>query len=127
MFGSAGFGRPVITLVHASPSKTGNNTEPVKDTACTQVVPRMALVQDATTPVILTAYPNPFTNDIKIDFTTPAKGAAKIAITDVTGREVETITHEAGTINIGKDLKAGIYYVTISQDGYNQVVKIVKE
>ena len=29
-FGSAGFGKPVITSVHASPSKTGNNTECVQ-------------------------------------------------------------------------------------------------
>ena len=33
-FGSSGFGKPVISSVHASPSKTGNNTEPVKEIPC---------------------------------------------------------------------------------------------
>jgi len=33
-FGSAGFGYPVITSIHASPSKTGNNTEPVTLIEC---------------------------------------------------------------------------------------------
>ncbi len=33
-FGSSGFGKPVISSVHASPSKTGNNTEPVAAVPC---------------------------------------------------------------------------------------------
>ncbi len=36
-FGAAGFGLPLITSVHASPSKTGNNTEPVEPTDCKNV------------------------------------------------------------------------------------------
>jgi hypothetical protein len=38
VFGTAGFGYPAITDVHASPSKTGNNTEVVETTPCTQYV-----------------------------------------------------------------------------------------
>lgn len=34
VFGATGIGTPVITSVHASPSKTGNNTEPVNLTTC---------------------------------------------------------------------------------------------
>ncbi|GIV33142.1 MAG: hypothetical protein KatS3mg031_0677 [Chitinophagales bacterium] len=33
-FGAAGFGTPVITGVHASPSKTGNHSEPVEPVSC---------------------------------------------------------------------------------------------
>ncbi len=33
-FGAAGFGDVTLTSVHASPSKTGNNTEPVTPTTC---------------------------------------------------------------------------------------------
>jgi hypothetical protein len=33
-FGTAGFGHPVLTQVHASPSKTGQNTEPVVPVPC---------------------------------------------------------------------------------------------
>jgi len=38
VFGSAGFGYPDIVSVHASPSKTGNNTEPVIETECPQTL-----------------------------------------------------------------------------------------
>jgi len=34
VFGSAGFGKPQFVSVHASPSKTGNNSEPVVDKGC---------------------------------------------------------------------------------------------
>ncbi len=34
VFGASGFGRVGITGIHASPSKTGNNTEPVTETPC---------------------------------------------------------------------------------------------
>lgn len=34
VFGAAGFGHPEITSVHASPSKTGNNTECVEPVSC---------------------------------------------------------------------------------------------
>jgi len=34
VFGPSGFGKPNITGVHASPSKTGNNSEPVSPTCC---------------------------------------------------------------------------------------------
>lgn len=37
-FGVAGFGRPRITAIHASPSKTGVETEPLEDANCTGLV-----------------------------------------------------------------------------------------
>jgi len=33
-FGTSGFGYPIITSIHASPSKTGSNTEPVTPSIC---------------------------------------------------------------------------------------------
>jgi hypothetical protein len=38
VFGSSGFGFPHIVSVHASPSKTGNNTEPVDSVKCTNCI-----------------------------------------------------------------------------------------
>ncbi|MGE3344581.1 MAG: SdrD B-like domain-containing protein, partial [Vicinamibacterales bacterium] len=38
-FGASGFGYPRLTSMHASPSKTGNNTEPVKVVDCNNVPP----------------------------------------------------------------------------------------
>jgi hypothetical protein len=40
-FGSAGFGKVGITGVHASPSKTGNNTETVTEGPCCEVAARI--------------------------------------------------------------------------------------
>jgi hypothetical protein len=125
-FGSAGFGRPLITSVHASPSKTGSNTELVVDTICTQSSPRIALAPETPTRISAVAYPNPFGNDITINFITPLEEEATITITDLAGRVVDSFKHEAGKVNTGGDLRPGIYFVTITQGEFRGVIKIVK-
>ena len=124
-FGTAGFGEPLITSVHASPSKTGSNTEIVIDTTCTTISPRMS-APDAPTKINAIAYPNPFGEDITITFITPLEGDANITITDVAGRVVESIFHSAGTINMGHNLRSGIYFVRITQGDYYRIIKIIK-
>ena len=124
-FGPAGFGRPVITFVHASPSKTGSNSEIVVDTTCTQAFPRLS-APDSPTHINAIAYPNPFGDDITINFITPLDEDANIIITDVAGRDVESLKHAAGTINMGHNLRAGIYFVRISQGDYYRIIKIIK-
>ena len=124
-FGSAGFGRPVITYVKANPSKTGSYSEVLIDTTCSQSSPRLA-APDAPTKINAIAYPNPFGEDITITFITPLEGDANITITDVAGRVVESIMHSAGTINMGHTLRSGIYFVRITQGDYYRIVKIIK-
>ncbi len=125
-FGSAGFGRPLISSVHASPSKTGSNTELVEDTICTQSSPRIAAAPDAPTRINAVVYPNPFGDDITINFITPLDEDANITITDLAGRIVESFNHPAGTVTTGSNLKAGIYFVAISQGEFRKIIKIVK-
>ncbi len=48
MFGTSGFGKGLISGVHASPSKTGNNTEPVTPSPCPVPVPPTAIVTQPT-------------------------------------------------------------------------------
>ena len=72
------------------------------------------------------AYPNPFGDDITINFITPLEDDADIIITDVAGRVVETSKHAAGKINMGHRLKAGIYFVRITQGEFYKIVKIIK-
>ena len=124
-FGTAGFGKPLITSVHASPSKTGSNTEIVIDTTCTTISPRMS-APDAPTKINAIAYPNPFGEDITITFITPLEEDANITITDVSGRVVESIVHSAGTLNMGRNLRSGIYFVRITQGDYYRIIKIIK-
>ncbi len=47
-FGTSGFGKPGVVSVHASPSKTGNNTEPVVETSCGTVASVMNTPADIT-------------------------------------------------------------------------------
>ena len=75
----------------------------------------------------LSAYPNPFNDQINIEMVTPNAGNAKIEVTDITGRINESSMHESGKILIGSNLKPGIYFVTVSQDGFSQVIKVVKK
>ena len=120
-----GFGRPLITSIHASPSKTGSNTEVMEDTVCYQArLSSIPLSMDHE--MIVDAYPNPFGDNITIDFITPLDGEGIVTITDITGRIVETFTNPFGKINTGGDLKPGVYFVNIFNVDYNQVIKIVK-
>jgi hypothetical protein len=125
-FGSAGFGRPVITSIHASPSKTGSNTEVVVDTVCTTSSPRVAAAPELPSKISAVAYPNPFGDDITINFITPLEEEANITITDLAGRVVESFNHPAGSVRTGSDLRAGIYFVTISQGDFRKTIKIIK-
>ncbi|MES1181888.1 MAG: T9SS type A sorting domain-containing protein, partial [Flavobacterium sp.] len=90
--------------------------------------PRLSMdLQNSTTPFMMNAYPNPFKGYFTLEFVTPADGDARIDITDVTGRVVESFMHSAGTMNIGKNLKSGIYFISLNQDGFKQVMKVIKQ
>jgi hypothetical protein len=78
----------------------------------------------------ISVYPNPFSN--QISFTLPALAATpeRIAITDLTGKEVMLIDPLAllNKNNItATELKPGMYFVEISGPGYKAVKKLVKE
>ena len=72
------------------------------------------------------AYPNPFGDDITINFITPLEDDAEIIITDVAGRIVESSKHAAGKLSMGRNLKAGIYFVRITQAEFYKIIKIIK-
>ena len=124
-FGSAGFGRPKISSINATPNKTGNSLEMVIDTVCTQSSPRVA-APDSPTRINAIAYPNPFGESITINFITPGDEEANVIVTDLAGRVVEKFRHEPGIIKTGETLPPGIYFVTIIQGEYYKTIKIVK-
>ncbi len=77
VFGTSGFGVPVITSVHASPSKTGNNTEPVDSTPCNNCVFNSMNV----TPGTCNPNTNTFTLSGSVSFTqAPSTGTLTLQI-----------------------------------------------
>ncbi len=62
-FGSQGYGYPVITFIHASPSKTGENTEPVLPTPCPPPTPTPTPNLTPTPPTTSPPPPSPQCSD----------------------------------------------------------------
>jgi O-glycosyl hydrolase len=66
-----------------------------------------------------TIYPNPFSDNLKIDYTLDETKVVKIELTDISGRTVSTIlnsTVDPGnySLNIdGNQFKQGVYFVTV--------------
>jgi hypothetical protein len=80
----------------------------------------------------LTIYPNPATNELKINIDSKFKGKLQIRLTDVLGREVKNQTHEKvftqEEIKVDlSELNKGIYFIEIEDGKGKQVRKIVKE
>jgi hypothetical protein len=104
-FGASGFGYPFIASVHASPSKTGNNTECVK--VCGTLVSnnsvnltsdRVAVVNPS---VKVVAMPNPYQDKIVFTITSTESGNSSVDIFDLAGRKVTTLYQgyfEKGTV-----------------------------
>jgi uncharacterized repeat protein (TIGR01451 family) len=76
-FGAAGFGEPVIQEVHASPSKTGNNTEPVVPTIC----PKFDLALDKK---VKSGQPSVFAPGDNVTFTITVYNQGNTAASNIT-------------------------------------------
>lgn len=80
----------------------------------------------------LTIYPNPATNELKINIDSKYKGNLQIHLTDVLGREVisqiheKQFTQEEIKVNISK-LGKGVYFMEILEGNRMITKKIVKE
>jgi len=81
-------------------------------------------------------YPNPFRNDITIEFNVPARTMINIKIADITGKVINNITnryYETGNHSIswnGEDagkniLNPGIYFCTIIMGNHHSVQKLM--
>lgn len=79
----------------------------------------------------ISAYPNPFSNDITISYNlnTKVSSDASLIITDITGRFVvtEKITTDKGIITLSPEINSGIYFVSISNGGKKlSTIKVVR-
>jgi hypothetical protein len=81
-------------------------------------------------------YPNPFNPTTTLNFAVPEKSEVKIVVSDMTGKEIRTLTNdtfEAGTHNVyfdGSNQSSGSYFATVTIRGlesastYSKVVKM---
>tara|TARA_Y100001970_G_scaffold155040_1_gene189918 strand:+ start:3842 stop:4534 length:693 start_codon:yes stop_codon:yes gene_type:complete len=73
-------------------------------------------------------YPNPFNPTCNINYSIPSYGMVKVALIDINGREVQSLTNgmlSKGNYDIkidGNNLSSGIYFLSILHDN-NQLVR----
>ena len=75
-------------------------------------------------------FPNPFNGNSQLSYILDPRGAAKLLITDISGKLVQEkdLVDSEGTINVGDGLAAGIYFAQIKQSGFtSHPVKMVKQ
>jgi photosystem II stability/assembly factor-like uncharacterized protein len=76
-------------------------------------------------------YPNPFNPVTNIEFSVPKSSFVKLAVFDITGREIETLVNQnmtAGTYKADWDASrysSGIYFYTISSESYRETKKMM--
>jgi hypothetical protein len=76
-------------------------------------------------------YPNPFNPSTKISFSIPKASFVKMAVYDITGREVETLVNEqlnAGTFEVdfnASKLTSGVYFYRISAEDFVETRKMI--
>ncbi|MBX7206030.1 MAG: zinc-dependent metalloprotease [Bacteroidia bacterium] len=78
------------------------------------------------------AYPNPFTNELKLVYGLPEDGEVSIAITNLVGQKVATIENntfkQSGVHKFSfnaEALKEGIYFINFTAGSYTQTQKVV--
>lgn len=88
-------------------------------------------------PVIEKAYPNPFSEELTIQYRTAAPAHVNVSVYDTMGRLVSTVTEGAvpagaasvswnGSTDSGANAAAGRYFVVVDADGFRQELPIMK-
>lgn len=80
--------------------------------------------------VSMSIYPNPFSNNFKINFESLSSDKVIVSLYDITGRMVESKNIEYLNINnqeIGSDLNSGVYIVNIKQGDVSKSLRIIKK
>ncbi|MFN8176898.1 MAG: T9SS type A sorting domain-containing protein [bacterium] len=99
--------------------------------------PVAALLPPAVAFPPLATYPNPFTSGLRTDFRLSARGAVRIDVRDVLGRQVVTLLDQAleggdhsaewdGRDERGARVAAGVYFVRLDVDGRVESRRVVR-
>ena len=76
-------------------------------------------------------YPNPFNPSTKIEFNNPYNSLVSLTVYDLTGRKVQALLNQKqvnGKYSIiwdGSDIPSGVYFITLTSEGYMQTRKAV--
>jgi hypothetical protein len=134
-FGTAGFGYPLITNMHASPSKTGSNTEVVVQVDCADnsneniVEQRSSNGADNAEMSDLSIQPNPAAGYANIAFSTMESGMTRVILYTMEGKVIQTIFSGHAMAGHSYSLQAelvdvppGMYLIQL-QNGSSNVIK----
>jgi choice-of-anchor B domain-containing protein len=78
----------------------------------------------------LSYYPNPFSQDITLEYELESSTNASIQVFDVLGslRSHRKLNQPKGTISLGSDLASGIYFINmVTSDNEYHTIKVIKE
>jgi hypothetical protein len=83
--------------------------------------------QSALKSMSVNVHPNPTTSSFNVQVSTTDSRALDISVLDVEGRKIKSFKSAPyQTINIGNELKAGVYMVEVLQGNDKKVVRVVK-
>ncbi len=96
--------------------------------------PRAVTFEGRATASGVLAYPNPFTNEVRLNLTSATEGNALVRISDMTGRVVGqrqiVLTKGANDVEVTSvnDLKGGLYLLNVTlPNGETKTMKVVKQ
>lgn len=87
-------------------------------------------IKDVETNFKVTAYPNPFSNSFRFNLSDSKSDSVEIKVYDLLSNLLENRTlsnSELEYLEFGENYPTGIYTVIITQDGSNQVSRIIKK
>lgn len=83
---------------------------------------------DENTATGFSVFPNPFVNELNIQFTAPTSGS--LSLTDLSGRQIKQVQLNGETamiLNTGEELAKGIYFISLWDGKSTSVLKLVKQ
>ena len=78
--------------------------------------------------LITVGYPNPFNDSINLKIETQSSEDIAVTVYNLMGSIIESLKFSANnsTINIGSNYPTGIYIISLKQEGFNNILRIVK-
>jgi uncharacterized lipoprotein YddW (UPF0748 family) len=129
-----GIGR-IYTITITAADASGNTstqqvtvTVPHDNSPITRTIPSVTL-EEKQNGLLVTALPNPTRSQFVLSIHSSSQDMISIRVTDILGRIVEQRTNISsnGTLTFGAKYKAGVYFVTITQDSEQRIIKLVKQ
>ncbi|MEM1319391.1 MAG: T9SS type A sorting domain-containing protein, partial [Bacteroidota bacterium] len=81
-------------------------------------------------PIQVSAFPNPFDDQITVQYTFEGREAVQLSLFNVLGQRLRhtSLTQPEGTLAIGEELGKGVYFIHLESDGEQlKVLKVVKQ